>query len=72
MSEWASGWPDWRDIHRRVLVVWGDGESFEGVLGLEDHLFTGEEEIPLFDVTASDGRRRSFGDCTHWRFVNTP
>ena len=62
MTDRGGSWPDWRDSGRSGSIVI-DGHVVLGVVYADDYLFDGEEEIPVFNFHANDGRKFSF--CDH-------
>ena len=68
--EWDTrGAPDWRDDDRRVEVEYGDGRRVQGNLFIEDVIFLGDDEAPIYRVRADDGTEHSFVDYERWRFL---
>jgi hypothetical protein len=63
-----SAWPDWRDSGRRVEVE-KDGVRLTGRL-VADAWFTGEDEIPVFEVELDGGGSVSFTACDRWGYLN--
>lgn len=67
---WNSGWPDWKDAGRRVVVERA-GVLAEGILSVEDFGYDGQDEYPIWGCTANDGSLIDFAGADHWRFVSS-
>lgn len=55
-------WPDWKDSGRRGSIVIS-GVVIYGTVSADDFFFTGEDEVPIFNFHAIDGRIFPF--CDH-------
>ena len=54
-------WPDWKDSGRRCSILI-DGAVVMGEVVADDVFFTGEEEVPIFNINTDDGRYLSYPD----------
>lgn len=65
---WSDAWPDWCDSGRRVgLRI--DGAEIEGVLGIADVFFDGDDEWPSWEVVTDAGERICFAENDEWRYI---
>ncbi len=68
MSDWTDDTPGRADAGKRVTVQFADGARVSGALVLFDYFFTGEDEIPLYNVRLDDGREISIHAADKWMF----
>lgn len=65
----GSIWPDWRDAGRMVEAKTDDGRIISGRLNVEDFVFDGQDECPVWQIVDSEGSGFNFVDMEFWRFV---
>lgn len=65
---WGDDWPTWQDVDRHVEVL-TKNEWYRGRLIVEDTVFDGEDEIPLYAVETPSGLELQFADHEAWRFA---
>jgi len=68
MTDWRATFtdpPDWKD-GGRIELRYADGRRATGRLSFEP-FFTGEDEVPVPEVTQDDGAKLSFYDAEQWR-----
>lgn len=68
MTDWrdtVDDQPDWKD-GGRIELRYADGRQVVGRLTF-DAFFTGEDEVPVPEVTQDDGTKLSFYDAEQWR-----
>lgn len=67
-AAWRTDAPDWQDEGRVVEMIMPDGACLCGRLRITDHIFTGEEEVPVFSAISSKGPLDFLG-ADRWRFT---
>jgi hypothetical protein len=68
--EWGGPeWPGWHDAGRHVEVLEGD-KTVAGELFVDDFIFDGEDELPIFAVRDADGVEHSFSGCDRFRYLD--
>jgi hypothetical protein len=68
MSEWIDIWnnvfPDWKDVGRRIELLFHDGRIVAGTLQADDWY-----DIPIFSVKTDTGEEVSIFDADKYRFI---
>lgn len=71
LMDWTeTDWPNWTDAQKRVEIQKDDGTIIKGVLEIDEVLFDGESEVPVFIVRDDVGNKRSFADNKRWRLLD--
>lgn len=71
IGEWrdqCDSWPYWGDNGRQVELSLADGTSLKGTLEIIDQT-PGPDEVPIFEVIDTAGKRHSFVDHERWRYL---
>lgn len=69
MLNWTDDSPGWTDAGKAVVARRHDVRPGRGVLVIYDQLFTGNEEIPIYNVKLEGGSEVSIDDFEAWSFA---